>query len=95
MASQCSVEGCTHAAAPRRQWCWGHYWRYRRGRNIDAPLAPRRQTPLQVFREAVARYTEVDPFDEEGHEKAWHRVRVAARRWALAPKPTDPRKGRE
>lgn len=87
----CIVDGCRRPAH-RGTMCWGHQWRARNGLPLEEPLAPRNQTPLEVFREALAKYVEADPFDKAAHEKAWHRLRVAARRWVLAPKPTDPRR---
>lgn len=66
--------------------CWGHHKRLQRGQSVDAPLPERGQDPLRVFREAIAHFTEVDPMDTEAYERAWHRVRVAARRYVLAEK---------
>ncbi|WP_201756305.1 hypothetical protein [Corallococcus silvisoli] len=41
--------------------------------------------------EAIFDLVDVDAMDEEKWERAWLRVRVAARRYILADKPTDPR----
>lgn len=54
-------------------------------------LRPYRQSPKQALLAAISKFTEVDPMDGAEWAKAWHRVRVSARRYVLADKPTDPR----
>jgi hypothetical protein len=84
-------EPCPHEAS-EGQLCSGHA-RFRR-RHPDQPLVPLRprgRGPKQVLLDAIEAWYGAADQDDELHDRAWHRLRVAMRRYVLAPKPTDPR----
>lgn len=89
-APTCSVESC-HGPARRSGLCWAHLRQRTEGKVLGEKRAWG-QGPKRVLMEAIFDFVEVDAADEEAWERAWLRVRVAARRYVLADKPTDPRR---
>ncbi|RKH09008.1 hypothetical protein D7X74_30465 [Corallococcus sp. CA047B] len=86
----CIVEDCQDPAR-RSGLCWGHL----RQRQRKAVVGEKRawgQGPKRVLMEAIFDLVEVDASDKVVWERAWLRVRVAARRYVFADKPTDPRR---
>jgi hypothetical protein len=83
----CDVDDCANETA-RSGLCWGHLKQRQRGQATHE-LRARGQGPRRVFLSAVLDLMEVDSGDEEAWRRCWHRLRVAARRYVLAPKPQN------
>ncbi len=86
----CAAPECDRTAMSQGL-CWTHLKRLQRGGSLAGEIRTRHGTGKEMLLEAVFAYLEIKPTDDEGWRKAWHRLRVAARRYALREKPTDPR----
>ena len=85
--STCSVDGCVNAPA-RGGMCWSHVKRRQRRRPLGE-LRERGRGPKAVLMEAIFGLMETDASDRAAWERAWARVRMAARRYVLAPKTSN------
>lgn len=88
----CTVDGCLRPAR-RSGLCWAHLWRRAHGRPLG-DIREQGQTPKQVLLEAVYDFVDTDASDRRAWRKAWDRLRKAAVRYAVAPKPNDPTRRR-
>jgi hypothetical protein len=88
--ADCTVEGCA-TPARRSGLCWAHLRQRAEGKVLGDKRAWG-QGPRRVLLEAIYDLVEVDAMDVVAWDKAWLRLRVAARRYVLADKPTDPRR---
>jgi hypothetical protein len=79
----CSVEGCENEAAAGGL-CWAcRKCRSRKGTTRRKRLV-RHASRREMVLEAALHLADVDPMDGDGWERAWHRLRMAMRRYVAA-----------
>lgn len=81
----CSVVDCgrevKRVGGCGRGLCPAHYTRWRRGSELSTPLRLYRQTPWRRVVEAAIALAEAE--GDRDYDRASHRLRNAARAWAL------------
>lgn len=84
---RCREDLCP-SEARRNGLCWAHAKRRKLGTSNAKEIRPWGRTPKALLIDAALHYLEVDETDEQGWELAWHRLRMAARRYTEAEKRT-------
>lgn len=90
----CLVADCSNTAACKGL-CWAHYRRQARGRPLGGDIRKRYQTKREAVMEAMLAFLDVSSEDDAGWAKAWHRVRMAWRRYSQKAKRNHVQKPRE
>lgn len=77
---KCSTADCEKEAA-RGEKCWACC--KARQRKSSKRYAPRHPTPRDMVLEACSHIADVDTLNDREWAKAWHRLRMAMRRYVL------------
>lgn len=78
----CAIEWCPNGKRPGDRLCSAHRKRLQRGTAMDTELKGYGLPPKDMLLRAAIHLADVSASDDAGWEKAWHRLRVAARRYA-------------
>lgn len=80
---QCTTEGC-ESEAKAGGLCWAcRRCRTRKG-TVRRTRLVRHASRREMVLEAALHLADVDPMDGDGWERAWHRLRMAMRRYVTA-----------
>jgi hypothetical protein len=82
----CSTSNCEKEAREGDK-CWGCARARRRNGTVERTHPEKRQyrhpTPREMVLEACSHIQDVDALDDAAWERAWHRLRMAMRRYVL------------
>lgn len=79
MHRMCEVSECIEIAQGRNKLCSAHLKRRQRGQSLDPVVKKRPATQRELLSEAALAYAEASDSDEVEYERAWERLRYAAR----------------
>jgi hypothetical protein len=83
---KCSADLCRNDAK-RGGLCWAHDWRRKHGSADSGEVRPWGRAPEDLLVDAALDMVEAGDFDREALEAGWHRLRMAARRYAASEAP--------
>jgi hypothetical protein len=88
----CQAPGdCLNLAQGRNRFCATHLKRQQRDQPLETPVKKRPQSPRELLSEAAIAYADVDASDELAYERAWERLRYAARTYCGLGRTGTPR----
>jgi hypothetical protein len=78
----CAFDGCEKPAAPRQGgYCYCHVKQRQRTGRMTPQVRPRHPSLRAMVLEAHNNLADTDPMDSDAWTRAWHRLRMAFRRY--------------